>query len=74
MELPPKAIFALIDIKKELLNAKADDCIPEEAPRSQGTPKKESRMKPRTFRGRHAKASNAFQRGCQHRAPWAPVH
>jgi len=70
MELPAKAIYALVDIKKGLLSAKSSDCVPEETPRSTRTSKEKSRVT--TFRQRHARSSNAFQRGCQNRAFWSP--
>jgi hypothetical protein len=60
MELPPKAVHALIDIKQELLNAQADNCIPEEAQRNTRTPDaEESRV--RTFKQRHARTTRCQQ-------------
>jgi len=67
--LPPKALYALVDIKKELLSHAQHEEV-------QAMPEKsrEKAASPATFQGRHARASNAFQRGCQRRASWTPVH
>jgi hypothetical protein len=69
MELPPKALHALVDIKKELLSAESSDRFPEETPRRENPSQKEGRVSVR-----HARGSNAFQRGCQRHSFWSPVH
>jgi hypothetical protein len=69
MELPPKALYALIDIKKELLSRVAVEKV-------QAPPEKsrEKAAAPVTFRQRHARSSGAYQRGCQGHKFWTPVH
>jgi hypothetical protein len=69
MELPPKALYALIDIKKELLSRVAvEEVEPAQTKgRDKGVPAP-------TFRQRHARSSGAYQRGCQGHKFWTPVH
>lgn len=69
MELPPKALHALIDIKKELLSRGVVEEI-------QAAPEKsrKSAAPPVTFRQRRARSSGAYQRGCQSHKFWSPVH
>jgi len=68
--LPPKALSALIDLKKELLSK--DSTIDLAEVESEGSPVKTyarpSRKKLRP------QVVNAFQRGCQRREFWSPIH
>jgi len=65
MELPPKALHALIDIKKELLSPREVEEVPEKS--------QEKAAPPATFNQRHARPSSAYQRGCQRHNFWSPV-
>lgn len=67
--LPAKALHALIDIKKELLSPR----VVEEVEPAQ-TKGRDKGVPARTFSQRHARGSNAFQRGCQKHNFWTPVH
>jgi len=71
MELPPKALHALIDIKKELLSRTSEEPRPE-------TPDFSNRWERLPhgdiFPQRSRLFDGAFQSGCRRRAFWAPVH
>jgi len=68
MQLSPRALQALIDIRQDLLSREPV----REDPPPVLAPKEENR--PRTFVGRKAKRSNAFQRACQRHTFWSPVY
>lgn len=67
--LPPKALHALIDIKKELLSD-----VPVEEVQAPPEKSREKAAAPVTFRQRRARSSGAYQRGCQSHKFWSPVH
>jgi hypothetical protein len=65
MQLPPRQLQALVDIKKDLLSR--EESVPLPAPAKE---KKDTR----TFKGHNVPQGNAYQRGCQRHAFWSPVH
>jgi len=67
--LPPKALHALVDIKKELLSH-------ESQPTSNAVlqPKGEEHRRSKGNVLRSRAKTTAFQRGCQRHEFWSPVH
>jgi hypothetical protein len=63
MTLPPRALQALVDIKKELLARDEPKII-----------LKVQEISYNTFRQAHAKPPNAFQRACQRHEFYTPVY
>jgi hypothetical protein len=72
MTLPPKALQVLVDLKKSLVCPATSPAIA--AARAERTSAWREEKATKTFSGRRAKPANAFQRGCQRRAWWSPVH
>ena len=72
MNLPPRALQVLLDLKKSLVCAAVSAVV--EAKRVEQTTEWREEPATRTFAGRQAKRPNAFQRGCQRREWWSPVH
>jgi hypothetical protein len=65
-----RALQAIVDIRPDLLSREEAIQVKPPAP----IMPEEEKPRPRTFRGHFPRQTNAFQRGCQRRKFWTPVH